>query len=206
MKRLAFGLLWLSGAVSVWAQVPSVPNAPVSIEDYRHIEATRTREGADFDAQDAACYQRFAVNDCLKKVQSKRIAVMADLKRQDALLQDRERAQRGVEALERIEQKALERKRGQEENQVSDGVARAQEKLEEQLGKRAEHSAKAARAASDPAPVSVPSPTGPTTAEQTQARARYESRQADAQRKRQEVIQRQAVKVGKPVQPLPLPH
>jgi hypothetical protein len=202
VKRQAFGLLWLCCIVSGWAQTQALPTTPVYIEERQRIEAERVREGANFDAQEAACYQRFAVNDCLIEVQVKRISVLADLKRQESRLHDHERNQQGTEALNRLELKALERRQWQEENQVQKGVGRAQERLKEQQEKQADH---AARAVSDPAPVTVPAPSGPTDAEQAQARARYTRRQIDAQKKRQELIKRQADKTSKPAKSLPNP-
>jgi hypothetical protein len=202
MKPLVFSLLWLCGTVPLWAQTQTVTPASVSNEDYQRIEVARTRERANFEAQEAACYQRFAVNDCLKKVQSKRIAVMAELKRQEGLLHDRERAQQGAEALERIEQKALERQQRSGEDQTGDGANRVQQKLQDQKDKRSEH---AAKAASGVAPVSQQAPTGPSAAEQAQARASYDRKQADAEKKRQDMLKRQSGKIGKPANPLPNP-
>jgi hypothetical protein len=201
MKRLVFSLLWLCGVVPVWSQAQALPTAQVSIEDYQRIEAERKRESANFDAQEAACYQRFAVNDCLKKLQTKRIAVMADLKRQETRLHDQERSQQGTDALERIEQKGLEQQR-QEDIQAQDGAGRAQEKLQEQQNKQAEH---ATKAASGPASGSSPAPSGPTDAEHAEARASYERKQIDAEKKRQELIKRQSKQTGKPANSLPIP-
>ncbi len=204
MKRLATGLLCLCCALPVLAQAQDQAKQPtaVSSEDYQRIDAERTRESANLDAQEAACYQRFAVNDCLKKVQSRRIALLADLRRQEARLHERERQILGTEALQRLEQKALERKQRQDDIQAEGGVDGAQDKLQEQLGKQAEH---AAKAASGSAPVATPLPTGPTAAQQAQARASYERKQADAERKRQELAKRLAEKAAKPVKPLPVP-
>jgi hypothetical protein len=203
MKRLVFSLLWLCGAMPLWAQTQTMPLAPVSNEDYQRIESARTRERANFEAQEAACYQRFAVNDCLKKVQSKRIAVMAELKRQEGLLHDRERAQQGADALERIEQKALERQQRLDEDQTAEGANHEQTKLQEQKDKRAEH---AAKATSSPVPVSATVPTGPTVTDQAEARASYARKQADAEKKRQELLKRQAEKASAPAKPLPVPQ
>jgi hypothetical protein len=202
MKRLVFCLLWLCGTMPIWAQTQTMPPASVSNEDYQRIELARVRERENLDAQEAACYQRFAVNDCLKKVQSKRIAVMAELKRQEGLLHDRERAQQGAEALERIEQKVLERQQRLDEDQTEGGTKRVQQKLQEQIDKRVEH---AAKAASGPAPVSQQAPAGPSAGEQAQARASYDRKQADAEKKRQEILKRQSEKIGKPANPLPNP-
>ena len=200
MKQLLCGLLLLICATPLLAQ--TAPPAPVSAEDYQRIDAERARESANFESQDAACYRRFAVNDCLKKVQSRRIAVMAELKRQEARLHDRERQLRGTEAVQRLEQKTLERKQRQDEIQAEGGVGAAQDKLREQQSKQAEH---AAKAASGSAPVAAPSPTGPAAADQAQARASYERKQADAEKKRQELARRLAEKAVKPVKPLPVP-
>ena len=202
MKRLLIGLLWLFCLTQVEAQTQSLPTAPVTSEDYQRIEADRIRESANFAAQEAACYQRFAVNDCLKKVQSERIAVMADFKRQESTLHARERQQQGAQALERIEQKTLEQQQKQDENQSQDSAGRVQEKLREQEIKQAEH---AAKAASDPGPVSAPAPTGPTAAERVDARTSYERKQVNAEKKRLELIKRQAEKGSKPARPLPDP-
>jgi hypothetical protein len=202
MKRVVLCLLWLNCNMPVWSQTQEVPVEPVSIEDYQRIEAARSREGASFDAQEAACYQRFAVNDCLKKVQTKRIFVMADLKSQETRLHDRARNQQGAEALARMEQKALERQQKQKEIETQDGVVRTQEKLHDQHEKRAEH---AAKAASNPAPFSVPVPAGPTAVEQAQARANYERKLADAEKRRQDLIKRKAEKASAPAKPLPVP-
>jgi transposase len=206
MKRLALCLLCLCCNLSAWAQAQS--NAQVSVpalvtsEDYQRIEAVRVREGSNFDAQEAACYERFAVNDCLKKVQTKRRALMADLKRQESALHARERQQQGAEALQRIEQKSIERQQRQEEIETENGADRAQDKLHGQQDKQAEH---AAKAASGSAPVATPAPTGPSVAEQAEARASYERKLVDAENKRQEMIKRQTEKSGKPAKSLPLP-
>jgi hypothetical protein len=201
MRRLVVGLLW--SCVTLLVQAQALSATPVLPEDYQRIEAERVREGAILDTQDAACYQHFAVNDCLKKVQSRRIALMADLKRQEARLHARERQQQAAEALQRIEQKALEQQQKQEEVQAGDGGARTQDKLREQQDKQAQH---AAKAASGTAPVSPPAATGPTAQEQAQARASYERKQADAEKKRQELARRQSEKAGKAAKPLPLPQ
>jgi hypothetical protein len=132
--------------------------------------------------------------------------LLADLKRQETLLHERERVQQGADALQRIEQKTQERQQRQEDIQTQDGAARAQDKLQEQQNKQAEHAAIAASdAAPAPAPASAPSPAGPTATEQTLSRADYERKQVDAEKKRQELIKRQTEKTGKPSKPLPVP-
>jgi colicin import membrane protein len=202
MRFVAAALLGLCFATQGFAQAQADTYEPVSSQDYQRIEAVRARESAAFDAQEAVCYQRFAVNDCLKQVQSRRRALLADLKRQEARLHEREHAQQGVEALQRIRQKALEAQQSKADSQAGDGAVRAQEKLQEQKDKQAAH---AAKAVSGTAPASAPAPSGPGVAEQTRAREAFARKQADAEKKRQEVAARLAEKAAKPGKPLPVP-
>ncbi len=202
MRRLGTALLALCGALQCFAQTPAVPPEQVPSDAYQRIEAERVRETAAFDAQEAACYQRFAVNDCLKKVQSRRRALLADLKRQETRLHEREHVQQGTEALQRIEQKALDSQQKKAAILADDSAVRAQDKLQEQHDKQAEH---AAKAASGSAGIAAPLSNGPSAADQAQSRESFARKQADAEKKRQELAKRLAGKAGQAAQPLPVP-
>lgn len=69
------------------------------------IAETRTRYEAQFRAQEIACYQRFAVNDCLIESRRTEREVMADLRRQDVLINDTQRKRRAAEQLLRTDEK-----------------------------------------------------------------------------------------------------
>jgi colicin import membrane protein len=69
------------------------------------INIKRQQLESGFAAEDAVCYQRFAVNKCLRDVNARRMASMADLRRQDVLLNDQERKRRGADQIRRIEEK-----------------------------------------------------------------------------------------------------
>lgn len=69
------------------------------------IQIQRQQLEAGFSLQDAACHQRFAVNNCLIDVNIKRREAMADLQRQEILLNDDERKRRGAEQIRKIEEK-----------------------------------------------------------------------------------------------------
>jgi hypothetical protein len=200
MKRMLF-YLWLCCATPAFAQaVPGTAALPTS-EDYQRIEETRARETALLDAQEATCYQRFSVNDCLKKVQSARRALLADLKRQETRLHDRERMQQGADQLQRAQQKALDRKQAETEAQENPG--QAEEKLQAQHDKQTEHAAKGATV---PATPGAAQPTGPSAAEQAAFRESYNAKQAAAEKKRQDIAKRLKDKGSKPVPPLPVPQ
>ena len=202
MRFAAAALLGLCFAMQGFTQAQATGSEPGSGEAYRRIEAVRASETAVLDAQEADCYQRFAVNNCLKNVQSRRRALLADLKRQETRLHEREHALQGSEALQRSAQKAVEAQQRKVDIQAGDGAAREQDKAQEQRDKQAAH---AAKAASGIATIAAPVPGGPTAAEQAQAREEHVRKQADAEKKRQEVARRLAEKAAKPVQPLPVP-
>jgi len=63
------------------------------------IEQTRGSYQEQFRAQERACYQRFAVNDCLLKSRGTEREVMADLRRQDILINDAQRKRRAARQL-----------------------------------------------------------------------------------------------------------
>lgn len=202
MMRVVILLLLWSAATQTLAQTANEQHPPVSGDEYQRIDAQRIRETAIFDAQEVACYKRFAVNDCLKKVHSQRRAMLADLRRQEASLHEGERKQQAAEQLQRSEQKALEKMQKDADMQAQDSLRRTQDKLEEQKNKQADH---AARAASGAAAAAAPAPTGPTSAEQAQYRDAYARKQADAEKKRQEIAKRLGENKTKPASPLPVP-
>lgn len=103
-------LLSLGGvalAADVSADTSAQPqSAPSFTETERsRIERERAAEMLRQQQIESGCYQRFAVNDCLLESRVKHREVMADLKRQEIALNDRERRLRSSEQLRRIEDK-----------------------------------------------------------------------------------------------------
>jgi hypothetical protein len=69
------------------------------------ISQTRARYQAQFRAQEIACYQRFAVNDCLNDSRRTEREVMADLRRQEHLIDDAQRKRRAARQLLRTDER-----------------------------------------------------------------------------------------------------
>ncbi len=69
------------------------------------IAETRARYEAQFRVPEIACYQRFAVNDCLIESRRTEREVMADLRRQEILINDTQRKRRGAAQLLRSDEK-----------------------------------------------------------------------------------------------------
>ena len=132
MKRFfwIYGLMLLGGLAG--AQTPPDGHASSRIDSERtKIMAERSRLEADFLTEDRACYKRFAVNACLGKVNTRRRQAMADLRRQEILLNDEERKTSGLEQLRRTEEKSSPEKL----QEASQQRAKAVEDYQSRLGK-----------------------------------------------------------------------
>lgn len=103
-----FVLLSLVLLVSpLWAQ--SDADAVLSMREARQrewISSARQKYEAEYAVQDAACYQRFAVNDCLNESRRQRRELMADLQRQEILISDTQRKRRAARQLLRSDARA----------------------------------------------------------------------------------------------------
>lgn len=96
MSRLFLLIGLLLNSVLLLAQ-------PLDSEAERvRIRAARAQQEAHYQREEAACYARFAVTDCLHEVRTRRRAALADLRRQERLLNDLERQRRAQEKLDQI--------------------------------------------------------------------------------------------------------
>ena len=78
MNKLAF---LLAAAVALPAAAQNRQQAEEAAERAR-IASERTRIEAEFEQANKACYQKFAVNDCIDDARAKRRELLADLRRQ----------------------------------------------------------------------------------------------------------------------------
>lgn len=177
------------------------------------INAKRQQLQSGFSAEDAVCYTRFAVNNCLRNVDARRKASLADLRRQDVVLNDQERRRRGAEEIQRIETKqtgvsqqelaekraktfsefelrtqAFDQRQGEKKSNVD--VERAATQASAERLKTAEAKAEARRRKQADAPH-----------EATKSRAR----QFEAEKRRVEHAQQQAAKQPDRAKSLPVP-
>ena len=112
MKTLVLALWILLLALPVRAQVEEAPlvedaAAQLDSQERERIRQTRAREQAQFTAQEAQCYARFAVNDCLADVRGRRREVLGDLRRQEVSLNDAQRKRRASQQILRSDARAV---------------------------------------------------------------------------------------------------
>nr|WP_315192290.1 hypothetical protein [uncultured Albidiferax sp.] len=104
MNKYWISLWCLFASTSVLAQVAD-GGLHVAAEQAR-IDAERKRIEQRFAEEEAACFQKFAVNACRDESRARRRVDMADLRRQEIALNDAERKRKGAEQLQRMEQAA----------------------------------------------------------------------------------------------------
>ena len=190
MNKLAF-LLAAGLALPALAQNQQAEDAA----ERARIASERTRIEAEFEQANKACYQKFAVNDCIYDAKARRREQMAELRRQELVLNDADRRRRSSERLEEIERKTADR--------------RAEAASAAQRAASAASAPAPARAAS--APASAPraarapkQPKQPRQVDSGENARRYNDRLEDAAQHKAEV-QRRAAGAKKDVKPLPVP-
>ncbi len=106
MKKLfLFLLLSAMGFASIGQTQDEAVTAATDRERQR-INAERATLEAAFDAEEAACYNRFFVNNCLNAIKPRRREAMADLKLREGALNEQERRQKAAEQVRKTEEKS----------------------------------------------------------------------------------------------------
>lgn len=108
MKKYSGMLGLLLIIVPTFSQSTDASTIPTldSAGERRRIQLERAGEEAYYEKEEAACYARFAVTDCLGQVQVRRRAALDKLRRQEMVLNDAERKRKALARLARIKEKA----------------------------------------------------------------------------------------------------
>jgi len=177
------------------------------------IAAERQALETRFQQQETACYQRFAVNDCLSQARRARRSAEDDLKRQEAAINDIERKRRGAEQLRRIDerqatprtqdrpeeqQKAREAQQAREQRAADHAASRAA-KAAEEAQNRQDAAGKQRQFAEDQERAARQRAEAPTE------RERFENKQRSVQQRRAERERKNAERTKPPAAPLPPP-
>ena len=106
MKKILLAALIALGSLPSWAQSNAAAgNADFEAERSR-LAAERAAIEARFEKERTACYQKFAVEDCLRDSRTRRRSETDHIKRQEAAINDIERQRRGAAELEKLDRKA----------------------------------------------------------------------------------------------------
>lgn len=208
MKKLFITLLLLLGAAIAFAQqmaaeAPEPPTLPDATGERNRIQAERVRAEARYKTEAAACYARFAVTDCLNGLRVQRREVLETLRRQEILLNDAQRQQKGLEQLDRIREKSSEQQ--QEEAAARRLEARAAQKEREERAARKAADAKRSSIYSSAAhSTEKAQEQGTTSDERAKNQQQFQEKLKAAQEHRASLEKRNAEKIGPPAKPLPV--
>ncbi len=203
-------LLALAGllALAARAQQPATFDPALDARERERIAVERAAALAAYGREEEGCYQRFAVNDCLREVRKRRRVTMDELRRQEIILNDALRAHEAAERIRRAEERAAERASEAQAQQRAAAEQEHEARLERARQKRAEQEARqkqAAPAAGGAAgPVTAPVPQGSPAARGSAAQQAYEERQREAAERQRRIEQQKAEKAGGS-RPLPVP-
>ena len=170
----------------------------------QQIQEARSAEEARISDQESACYERFAVNDCLKQARAKRRLALEGLRRQEVILNDLERRKKAADQLELIQEKSSPQKR-EEANASRLDAVKAQKEREASAAKKLADHLLTPSPGKDDKRASPAMGTSRSAEEAAKNKMDYDLKLKEAQEHRQsreaELLKKKA---DKPIQPLPL--
>ena len=213
MKKWVAALFFATLSTLLGAQTTAGEGqTDINVERARISAAQATME-AGFLAEDAACYKKFAVNRCLDRVNTRRREAIADLRRQEILLNEEERRLRGAAQLRKLEEKAVEKQQGAAANPTktqedeASRLIREKKKSDDQAAARArEKTAIEASAARLKANQRKAQARADGQAEAALAAEQLRARQKKAQERREQHERDRLKEIKPPAKSLPLPE
>jgi hypothetical protein len=215
MKPIALLAVALLLPAAASAQQPTVE------AERARIRAERSAEDARFNEDKHACRAKFAVTDCMKDVTRTHNAAMAELRRQEHVLNDAERRRKAAEHQRELDDRQSPQRQKEAAERRARALEEAQDRQERAEDKAAKRSAEEAERAQHPprvrTPKGAPQPQGDpraareskgpafTAQEQAKNRAAYEERLREAQAHQAEVARRAAERKKPAASDLPLP-
>ena len=219
MKKFAIAFFLISLSVLAGAQtaapLPAPALEPGNTETERaRISAERVSLEAVFLTEDVACYKKFAVNNCLGKVNSRRREAFADLRRQEISLNDEERILKGAEQLRRTEEKSSPERQQEAASSRAKALEDAQSRLERDKNKQQERAAapSKAKANSDASAAKLRSSQQKAQARSDKQAAaaeeakKFNDRQKESQARKAQHESERLKQVKPPAKSLPLPE
>lgn len=203
---LSIGLM-ASALQAQQLQEPATPGADGFQIELDRIQAERARQEAHYAEEEAACYQRFAVNDCLREVRAKRRLVMENLRRQEISVNEMQRKQKAAEQIRRLDEKSSLQVQQEEAGRREAALREQRERLERAEQKKADRlPAEKGRLSATSRGERDKGSDRPTLERRAADKQEFEEKQRQAQESRARRDKALADKVGQPpVRPLPTP-
>jgi colicin import membrane protein len=176
---------------------------PLSSEDERsRIQAERALAEATYEREEAACYERFAVTDCIRKVRKLRREVLDRLRKQEVVINANERKRKALDQLERIKEKSSEDRLAEEAAKRLEARS-AQQEREESATQKEKASGAFKQAPSDGNGSRKTVDQSLTSGDIAKNRQQYKEKLREADENRANRLKSNSEKTGTPKKPLP---
>ena len=178
------------------------------------IGKERTSIEASFASEDAACYKRFLVNDCLNDVKVRRADALTDLRRQEILLNDQDRKAKGAEQVQKTESKDSPEK----QQQAADKRAEARRVFDDRMAReQVKSQTRAASGASEKSKLEEAKSRAKSSQDRQASRSakqaasaeavnKYKQRLEKSQEREARLAREKASQTKAPANPLPVPN
>jgi colicin import membrane protein len=212
LRLFWFVLMLFTGlATPTFAQIDPDPGFKA---ERQRINMERARRQTAFNEDAAACYKKFAVNACLGEVNDRRREALADLKRQEALINDQERKIKGEEQLRKIEEKTLAKHQRDELSRQDQALVKEKSRLARETEKRDSLATRQSKAQSNMAVLNSRTKNNDDkavsralkSADEAAAARAYAEKQAKAEQRRAANEKQRRERTKPPAKPLPLPE
>lgn len=204
-KCLVACFLWLSCACMAQPTPSDPPSDDTAVR--ARIARDRAETNARYASQEAACYQKFAVNDCLENARQLRRQSLGVLSREEIGLNEARRRRASAAR----QQTLAEKSRADAERQAENRQGRAQPpdspRSQSLIRRDTARSAEATAPAPLPASSSKAQRNKPsrTALEAADAERRFAAKQKEAAKHREALAKKQAQRTKPPAAPLPVP-
>lgn len=207
MKKLFLMLAFSLHVITPFAQetagdASERPTLPGTAVERNRIQAERMREEARYQTEAAACYARFAVSDCLRGLRVHRREVLETLRRQEILLNDADRRQKGLEQIGRITEKSSEQQQEEAVTRRLDARA-AQKEREDRAAQKAADAIRFKSVSPSPGTSEKVREQGRSPDERTENQQQFQNKLKAAQEHRASLEKSNAEKIGPSAKPLP---
>ena len=183
---------------------PDTSRALIVEREHNRIEAERAQEEARYQTQEAVCYTRFAVTDCIRQARLHRRDVLERLRRQEVTLNDAERKRKALAQIEQIKEKSSAQQ-VEEEAAHRLEASRAQKERDERAAQKAAAAMSAASAPGQGSAVAKPAEQGRTPDDIAKDQKQYQDKLKEVQEHRADRLKSNREKTGAPTKSLPLP-
>lgn len=212
MNRLFTALALTGFCAMALAQTATVSPDQAAAAEHAAINAERSRSEAAYLAEKKVCYQKFAVNDCLRSAGERERKIRADLRRREIAIDDAQRQRQAAENAQRRKESAAtqQQQAAAHRAQGPQNLQSQQDRAADMASDRAKAAASARENAQD-AQSRMQRHLDEAAAQARKAaaapaeRARYEEKLKAAAEKKAQLEKQLQENTSPPAKPLPMP-